>query len=166
LLEPAHRSVPQLIDQEAPVSRTTILATLALLLSAALGACAQSGTAPLASETQARLYQPVPEKALIYLLRDRGDVWQFGVKVQLDGKAMGETEPMTYFRWEVAPGRHVIVSETVPPAVLELDTEPGGLYYVWQDINSGELRAASRLERVDIYTAKLTMDSAVLLKNP
>jgi hypothetical protein len=152
------------------LNRTTAPTIVVLLLCAALGACAQKGTAPpaveLAEETQARLYEPVPDKSVIYLVRDRGDVWQFGVKVQLDGKAMGETEPMTYFHWEVAPGKHVIVSETTPPAVLELHTEPGGQYYVWQDINSGQLRAASRLEQVDLYTAKMTIESAVLLKNP
>ncbi len=114
----------------------------------------------------AREFQPVPEKSVIYLVRDRGDVWQFGVEVQLDGKPMGETQPMTYFRWEVAPGKHVIVSQTTPPAVLELRTEAGGLYYVWQDINSGQLRAPSRLERVDVYTAKETMTTAVRLTNP
>ena len=150
--------------------RPTLPTIVTLLLCAALCACAQTGTAPpaavLAGETQARLIDPVPEKSVIYLLRDRGDVWQFGVKVQLDGKAMGETESMTYFRWEVAPGAHVIVSQTTPPAVLELSTELGGLYYVWQDINSGQLRAPSRLEQVDLYTAKLTLDAAVLLKNP
>jgi hypothetical protein len=50
--------------------------------------------------------------------------------------------------------------------VLELRTEAGGLYYVWQDINSGQLRAPSRLEQVDIYTAKETMATAVLLGTP
>ena len=152
------------------MNRTSGLTALSLLLCGALSACAQSSSVPpaaeLAAETQARLYQPVPEKSVIYLLRDRGDIWRFEIKVQLDGKGMGATEPNTYFRWEVPPGRHVIVSETVPPAVLELNTQPGGLYYVWQDINFGFLRVASRLEQVDIYTAKLTLSSAVLLKNP
>jgi hypothetical protein len=57
----------------------------------------------------------------------------------------------------------VIVSDTQPPAVLELGTQPGGLYYVWQDINFGLLRADSRLEQVNLYTAKQVMESAVLL---
>lgn len=148
---------------------TTILASAALLLGGALAAAAQTQTAPptnpIAAETTARLFQPVPGKAVIYLLRNRGDIWTFDVKVLLDGKDMGATSPSSYLRWEVPPGRHVIVSGTVPPAVIELKTEAGGMYYVWQDINVGFLRAFSRLEQVDQVTAKFTLDAASL-RNP
>ena len=146
----------------------TLLAGAVLLLGCALGAQAadtatQSPPAGVAAEAQARLLQPVPDKAVIYVLRDRGDILRFEIRVLLDGRDMGATSPNSYFRWEVPPGRHVIVSDTDPPAVLELTTQPGGLYYVWQDINVGFLRAESRLEQVNLYTAKQTMESAVLL---
>ena len=148
---------------------TTILASAALLLGGALPTAAQTQTAPattpLAAETTARLFEAVPGKAVIYLLRNRGDIWTFSVRVLLDGKEMGATEPSSYFRWVVAPGTHVIVSDTYPPAVIELKTEAGGLYYVWQDINVGFLRAFSRLEAVDEITAKFTLDAASL-RNP
>jgi len=136
-------------------------ATAVLLLGCA--ANAQAADAGIRAETQARLFQPVPDKAVIYLLRDRGDLWRFDIRVLLDGRDMGETAPNSYFRWEVAPGPHVIVSDTNPPAVLQFDTQPGGLYYVWQDINVGFLRAESRLQEVNAHTAKQTMDSAVQL---
>jgi hypothetical protein len=123
----------------------------------------RSSPAGIAAEAQARLHQPVPDKAVIYLLRDRGDLFRFDIRVLLDGREMGSTAPNSYFRWEVPPGTHVIVSDTQPPAVLALDTQPGGLYYVWQDINVGFLRAESRLRQVTAYTAKQTMESAVLL---
>ena len=64
---------------------------------------------------------------------------------------MGTTSPNTFYRWEVPPGQHVIVSYTQPPAVLRLKTEPGGVYYVWQDINcwpaAGALPAGDRGSR-------------------
>jgi hypothetical protein len=148
-----------------------LLAGAALLLSSALSAqaadsgspAAQSPPAGIAAEMQARLFQPVAGKAVIYLLRDRGDLYRFDIRVLLDGRDMGATSPNSYFRWEVPPGPHVIVSDTQPPAVLELGTQPGGLYYVWQDIDFGLLRADSRLEQVNLYTAKQVMESAVLL---
>jgi hypothetical protein len=121
--------------------------------------------AGLQAETAARLFKPVPGKAVIYLLRDRGDVWTLDVPVQLDGKPMGSTAPLTYFRWEVEPGKHVIVSDTVPAAALEITTEPGGLYYVWQDINAGHMRGRSRLSQVDLTTARATLETAVLLES-
>jgi hypothetical protein len=159
------------IHRETILKTSKLLAGALLLLGSALGAQAQDAGAPaarsapagIAAETQARLLQPVADRAVIYLLRDRGDVWQFEIRVMLDGRDMGATSPNSYFRWEVAPGVHTIVSDTQPPAVLELDTQAGGLYFVWQDINVGFLRAESRLERVNAYTAKQTMDSAVLL---
>ena len=159
------------IHRETILKTPKLLAGAVLLLGSALGAQAQdSGSSPtrstpagVAAETQARLFQPIPDKAVIYLLRDRGDLFRFDVRVLLDGRDMGSTSPNSYFRWEVPPGPHTIVSDTQPPAVLGLDTQPGGLYYVWQDINVGRLRAESRLEQVNAYTAQQTMESAVLL---
>jgi hypothetical protein len=125
----------------------------------------QTPQAGLQAEIVARLFKPVPGKAVIYLLRDRGDVWTLDVPVRLDGRPMGATAPLTYFRWEVEPGKHVLVSDTVPPAVLEVATEPGGVYYVWQDINAGIIRAPSRLSQVDYTTARATVETAVLLES-
>ncbi len=87
------------------------------------------------------------------------------MQVGLDEQIVGTTTPNTFYRWEVPPGQHVIVSFTQPPAVLRLKTEPGGIYYVWQDINVGLLREPSRLQVVDPVTARFTMDQASLLEN-
>lgn len=158
------------IHRETILNTPKLLASAVLLLGSALGAQAQdtapatrSAPAGVAAETQARLFQPVADHAVIYLLRDRGDVWRFEIRVLLDGRDMGATSPNSYFRWEVPPGPHTIVSDTQPPAVLALDTQAGGLYFVWQDINVGFLRAESRLEQVNAHTAKQTMEAAVLL---
>src|SRR5689334_5986005 len=66
----------------------TLLAVCTLF--AALPACAADPdpvSAGLQAETNARLFKPVPGKAVIYVLRDRGDIWTLDVPVQLDGKA-------------------------------------------------------------------------------
>src|SRR5262245_26430299 len=116
---------------------------------AALGGCAKGNLATPGQDAQARLLEPVPDKAVIYLLRDLGDVFIPEVKVRLDGQLLGATNHNTFYRWEVPPGFHTITSYTTPPAVLTLKTEPGGIYYVWQDINVGVLREPSRLVVVD-----------------
>lgn len=139
-------------------------AAAAVAAAAFLGACtALGGTAPLEQRVQARLFEPVPDQSVIYLLRDFGDVWTGRVDVLLNGRRMGATAPNTFFRWEVAPGEHVVVSATNPPAVLKLKTEAGGVYFVWQDINPGWLRPRSDLHRVDLTTARRVTDEAVLL---
>jgi predicted small lipoprotein YifL len=142
------------------------LPVLAILCLAALAAgCAKGNVATPGQDAQARLLESVPDKAVIYLLRDLGDIYITEVKVGLDGQLMGTTSHNTFYRWEVPAGMHVIVSYTQPPAVLTLKTEPGGVYYVWQDINVGLLREPSRLQVVDATTARLTMDQARLLQN-
>jgi hypothetical protein len=47
-----------------------------------------------------------------------------------------------------------------------LRTEPGGMYYVWQDINQGFLRSPSALRVVDQTTTRSTLTTARLLKSP
>jgi hypothetical protein len=147
----------------------TILLGLALLvagLSAPLRAADPDPVpADLQAETTARLFKPIPGKAVIYLLRERNDLWTLGVPVYLDGRNMGSTEPMTYMRWEVEPGPHVVVSDASPPAALQVNTEPGGVYYVWQDLNPGHHRSPSALYLVDQTTARAVVGNATLLKS-
>ena len=143
-----------------------LLGLCLLLLGAAapLPALAQSRADPL-TDPQARLLKPVPGKAVIYLLRDWGNWWQRDVPLSLDGQPMGSSRKDTYFRWEVEPGPHVLVSEANPPAVLEIKTEPGGVYYVWQDLNPGFLRGPSELHLVDETTARETLLTAEMLES-
>ena len=147
------------------MKRRIVPILLVMCLAALTAGCAKDNLATPGQDAQARLLEPVPNKAVIYLLRDLGDVFITEVKVGLDGRLMGATTHNTFYRWEVPPGQHVIVSFTQPPAVLTLKTEPGGVYYVWQDINVGLLREPSRLEVVDATTARMTMDQARLLSN-
>jgi hypothetical protein len=150
---------------EQRMKRRILPVLLALCLAAFAAGCATKNLATPEQDAQARLLQPVPGKSVIYLLRDRGDLYVTEVEVGLDERVMGTTSPNTYYRWEVPAGEHVIVSFTQPPAVLRLTTAPGGVYYVWQDINVGLLREPSRLQLVDAVTARLTLDQASLLQN-
>jgi hypothetical protein len=138
---------------------------LALLLCSAPAMSADAGKQQQA-EAVARLFQPVAGKAVIYVVRDRGDIWTWDVPLYLNGREMGVSEPLSYLRWEVEPGNYTLMSGTVPPAILELATEPGGIYYVWQDLNPGHQRARARLQQVDQTTARATMADAVLLASP
>lgn len=147
------------------MTRRTLSFLLALCFAALAAGCKHGNLASPEQDAQARLLRSSPEKAVIYLLRDRGAYYVTDVQVGLDDQIMGTTWPNTFYRWEVPPGKHVIVSFTTPPAVLKLTTEAGGVYYVWQDINFGKLREPSRLEIVDAITARLTLDQSRLLPN-
>jgi len=143
-----------------------LLAATALVLASLSMAATASEDASLEADAAARLFQPVQGKAVIYLIRDFGDIWVGDVKMTLDGRDMGVTNRNTYMRWEIAPGEHTLISYTSPPAALMLRTEPGGMYYVWQDINQGFLRSPSALRVVDQTTTRSTLTTARLLKSP
>jgi hypothetical protein len=132
---------------------------------ALLAGCAAYPPSPAPdADAQARLFRPVADKAVIYILRDRGDLFIRDVRVAVDGKDVGETLPNTYMRLELEPGKHVIVSYTDPPASLEVDTQPGGMYYVWQDITPERIREHSALRVVDNTTARLGLGGATIVQ--
>jgi hypothetical protein len=134
--------------------------TIATLL---LAGCVTPPSPAPQADAEARLFKPVADKALIYILRDRGDLFVGPVRLTLDGKDIGETVPNTYLRVETEPGTKLIVSYTNPPATLELKTLPGGLYYVWQDITAERLREHSALRVVDRNTARQVLTTATIL---
>ena len=135
--------------------------TIAALL---LAGCAATPRSPAPeADAQARLFKPVAERAVIYILRDRGDFFTGPVRLTVDGKEVGETVANTYLRVETEPGTKLIVSQTNPPATLELKTLAGGLYYVWQDITAERLREHSALRVVDRNTARQVLTTATIV---
>lgn len=125
------------------------------------------GSLPLAkpeTDTLAKLMKPVPDKAVIYLIRNEPHSAPWPIQVTLDGKEMGKTGAETYFRWTIEPGEHTIISHTENPAGLVINTEPGRIYYVWQDIRMGFFQPRSNLKLVDRTTAALALRSCYLLE--
>ena len=133
-----------------------------LLASFLIGGCAK--LAPPEVDTLAKLMQPVPDKAIVYLFRNEPASAPWKIKVTMDGKEMGSTSANTYFRWVIEPGRHVIVSDAENDAGLVLDAAPGQIYYVWQDVAFGILRPRTQLQLVDQQTAEIALRSCYMLE--
>lgn len=142
----------------------SIVACALLSLAAGLAGC---GVAPLASpkaDTLAKQLLPAEGRAVIYLFRNSPPSAGWTIPVTLDGKEMGVTGGQTYFRWEVGPGEHMIVSKTHDWSGLMVNAEAGRIYYVWQDIGIGFFVPTSRLSFVDRVTAELNLRSCYLLE--
>jgi hypothetical protein len=101
------------------------LHTLAALL--LLAGCAQLPPNP--ADLQAKRFEPVPDKAVIYVVRQPMDSREPGGLMLENGEQV-TTLRGTYWRWEVAPGRHRIMNFGPGHASVELDTEPGRIYFV------------------------------------
>jgi len=140
------------------------LACTLLGLAACLAGC---GTTPLASpkaDALAKLMEPAPGKAVIYLFRNEPPSAPWPVSVTLDSKPMGKTGAQTYFRWEVDPGQHIVISYGEGWSGLTIEAAAGHSYYVWQDIYMGFFQPRSELKLVDRITAQINLRSCHLLQ--
>jgi hypothetical protein len=106
-----------------------------LLLAFALAGCAP--LPPSEADIAAKRFEPVPGKAVIYVVRDLPDLTREAATVMLDDNMMGSTYPGTYFRWVVEPGRHQIRGFAGDAGAMTLDVAPDRLYFVQQSYTRG-----------------------------
>ena len=140
----------------------TILLTLVVMVLAA--GCATVPMAQKKKDTAAKTFSPKPEKAQIYVYRNETFGSAITMVVSLDGKVMGRTGPKTFFWWEVEPGIHTIASHTENVPELPIKTEPGELYFIWQEVKMGWWAARSVLYQVDEQTGKLGVMECELIQ--
>jgi hypothetical protein len=95
-----------------------------------LAGCAQLPPSP--QEIEAKRFEFVPGKAVVYLVRDVPDFTDDGAAVMLDDNLMGTTYPGTFFRWVVEPGRHQIRGFAGDAGSYTLDVGPNSMYFVQQ----------------------------------
>ena len=138
-----------------------LLVTLSI---AALGLTGCAHLAPPEADTLAKLLQPLPSQAVIFVLRNEPASAPWRMKVLLDGKDMGSTSANTYFRWVVEPGRHLVVSDTENDTGVVVDAQAGQIYYIWQDVSTGFFRPRADLRFVDRQTAEVALRSCYLLQ--
>lgn len=93
-------------------------------------------------------------KAAIYVYRNESMGAAVKMPVTVDGQVLGETLAKTYLYTEVEPGPHQLVSKSENDSTLQVDTEAGKNYYVWQEVKMGILYARSKLQLVDDKTGQ------------
>jgi len=135
-----------------------------LIVLFALAGCVQLPPTP--QDIQAKKFEPVPDKAVIYIVRPGIDAPVIGsVSLDAPGAGMVTTQPRTYYRWEVAPGRYRIAAMFASTAAVTLQTEPGKIYFVQQTV-TGSRREGTKmqfLEIVDDRTGRRLVADAELL---
>jgi hypothetical protein len=104
----------------------------ALLFSILLAGCVPLPPTP--QDLQAKQFMIVPEKAVIYLVRDYPDHNHLPATVWLGESSTVTTHPGTYYRWEVEPGRHRIAGFAVDNGSITLQVDAGKLYFVQQSL--------------------------------
>lgn len=109
------------------------IGTLALL--ALLAACAQ--LPPTAEDVQAKKFESVPGKAVLYLVRSNPDLGNLPATVTLNDVMMGTSYMGTYFRWELPAGRHRIAGYAADIGGITVDLQPDRIYFVQQFVQGG-----------------------------
>lgn len=134
-----------------------------LFLSFLFVSCATVPKASKELDLQAKTFQPVEDKAVLYIFRDEYFGAALKKQVSMDGKIIGATGPQTFIRVETSEGKHRINSNDED--ILEIDVIRGKIYYVRQEIKTGVISGSSKLYVVDEARGKNgVMDSVMISK--
>jgi len=111
-----------------------VLATVAVL-----GGCTSMAPEPQSSAPRA---EGAPGKAVVYIVRTRPDMSYLTASVVVDDRMIGATHAGTYFRLELAPGRHRLSGYGQDNGAMTFDVQPDRVYFIQHTV-SGSWRATS-----------------------
>jgi len=97
-----------------------------------------AGCAPLPptpQDLQAKRFETLPDKGVIYVVRPLPDFANDPTPVTLGDHAQITTYPGTYYRWEVEPGVHRIEGFGGDSGRIAVRAEAGRLYFVEQRVS-------------------------------
>jgi hypothetical protein len=141
-----------------------VRSVLAGILSLLLVACAAVPEGDPGQDAALKKFQPKPNVAGVYIYRNEGIGALVGMDVEVDGKPVGRTGPMTYLYTEVPGGSRTVTSKAENTDQLQFNAVPGRLYYVWQEVKMGFLSARTKLHlmkeeegRKGVLETKLTV---------
>ena len=98
-----------------------------LLMAVLMAGCAQLPPSP--ADLQAKRFEAVPGKAVIYVVRTPMDSDEAS-GLALDGHGQITTLGGTYYRWEVVPGVHRVNGIGSSNVSVTLNAAAGGIYFL------------------------------------
>ncbi len=107
---------------------------LLLPMALMLAGCQQLPLTP--QDLQARKFEAVPGKAVVYVVRAYPDFTEMQAVIKLDGGLSLKTYRGTYYRWEVEPGVHRIAGAYFDSGEIRFETAPGRIYFVLQRVTT------------------------------
>jgi hypothetical protein len=126
----------------------------------AIAGCAQVPPSP--QEIAGKKMEPVPGKAVVYIVQDPFGVYSAGLTFD-DGTQI-TTWPGTFYRWETRPGTRTIKSsDATLNASMKLPVEAGKVYFVehWVTGIRGST-TDSRLQKMNDKTGRQLVTNGTL----
>ena len=134
-----------------------------LLTALLLAGCAQLPPSP--ADVQAKRFDSVSDKSVIYVARTPMDSWESS-GLALDHNSQITTHRGTYYRWEVAPGTHRVAGYGFGTEAVTLTTTAGKIYFlehtVLGDRDDGGVLGV-RLRQVDDQTGRSLVARSTML---
>jgi len=100
-----------------------------------LANCASTSKSSGDKDADAKTFPVNDTKGVVYLYRPgRAFAGSVQTPIKINGFDAGGTGPGTYFKWELDPGKYVFSCSTEGSSkAVELDLQPGKLYFINQD---------------------------------
>jgi hypothetical protein len=89
-----------------------------------------------------------PSSAQVYVYRNETLGGALSMPVRVNGKLVGKTGPKTFLTLNLPAGTHKFTSQG-DKSTLEVTTENGKIYYIWQEVKIGLISGGSKLQLVD-----------------
>jgi hypothetical protein len=125
--------------------------------------CAAPIKAPVEKDAAAKVFNPVKDKAVLFIYRNENFGGGVGMPVKVNGQHIGETGAKTFFRLNLASGMYLLASEAENTSELQMNLVEGQKYFVWQEVRMGIWKARNTLRQVDEKTGVEGVLESVLL---
>lgn len=129
-----------------------------------LTGCASVQMASPDKDFAAKSFAVKAEKANIYVYRNESMGAAIKMPVLMDSKLIGDTAAKTYIKLEVLPGDYTMISKAENDSTLQLRTEAGKNYFVWQEVKMGMFAARSSLQLVDESTGRAGVQECKMIQ--
>ena len=134
---------------------------LLFIAAVVLAGCVQPPLTP--EDLEARKFEAVPGKAVIYLVRIFPDFNDAQTQVRVGEQLILKVNPGNYYRWVVDPGSHTIRGYAGDIGTITLQAEAGRIYYVRQQTSPFTRMPISQFFLVDEHSGRTEVLRAVLL---
>ncbi|HEY8939241.1 MAG TPA: DUF2846 domain-containing protein [Cellvibrio sp.] len=126
--------------------------------------CASVQKASPAEDIAAKTFKSNPDYSRVYIYRNEALGAALSMPVTVDGKLAGNTGPKSFFKFDLPAGKHVFTSQG-KKSTLNLTTENGKIYYIWQEVKMGAMSGGSELQVVDQNVGQKGVKQCVLIKS-
>lgn len=136
--------------------------SVALLMVIFLVGCASVQMASLENDLKAKSFEPVEEKASVYIYRNENFGGAIPMTLNVNGRTIGQTAAKTYFRLNLRPGLYNVESIAENVSTVTLQADAGKNYFIWQEVKMGLWMARSQLSHVDEATGRTGVQESKL----